>query len=34
VRLIRSPANARDLLDAVVEADAGLFMEHESIPAL
>ena len=24
VRLIRSPANARDLLDAVAEGDAGL----------
>jgi PHD/YefM family antitoxin component YafN of YafNO toxin-antitoxin module len=29
--LLRSPANARELLAAIAEADAGKFEEHELI---
>jgi hypothetical protein len=34
VHLIPHPANARDLFDSIADADAGLFVEHELIPAL
>jgi len=31
IHLLSNPANARDLLEGIAEADAGKFMEHELI---
>jgi antitoxin YefM len=31
IHLLSNPANAKDLLDGVAEADAGNFVEHELI---